>query len=69
MFVLCLDHMSPDPKEESKAEDPKAVPPSEKVANAHASGDGALERSEKQLDAGLDEDGTLRPEDQDHTPY
>lgn len=53
-----------DPKEKEKGE----TAPSDEVANAHASGDGALERSEpsREPTAGDDE---LHAEDQNHIPY
>ena len=59
--------MNYDPKE--PASDRRAMPalPSETVDNAHASGDGSLERSETQK---ISEPGeALHAEDQDHIPY
>lgn len=54
----------PDPKEK----DEKQAPPSEQVANAHAAGDGALERSGTPPEEGLGDD-EQRAEDQNHIPY
>ncbi|GAB4091911.1 hypothetical protein GCM10028786_08370 [Flaviaesturariibacter terrae] len=59
--------MHPDPKEE-KAQKPP-VRPSEEVANAHAAGDGALERAGSSLPAEGGNDEELHAEDQDHIPY
>lgn len=60
--------MQPDPSQEPVKKDP---PPSETVANAHAAGDGALERSDGRLEGGGSgtEGQELHAEDQDHKPY
>ncbi|TCJ19118.1 hypothetical protein EPD60_01510 [Flaviaesturariibacter flavus] len=60
--------MYPDPKEEPEKQ---PVPPSETVANAHAAGDGALERSDGTIEGGTAGPNSpeLHAEDQDHKPY
>lgn len=55
--------MHPEPKDKEKA----PLPPSEEVQNAHAAGDGALERSGTPLEEPGEDD--VRAEDQDHIPY
>jgi hypothetical protein len=60
--------MNPDPKEELKAPADREPLPSETVANAHASGDGSLERSEEKLEE-KSEGGGQPARNQDHTPY
>jgi hypothetical protein len=69
MFVLYLPEMYPDPKEELDAREKKPVPPSETVTNAHASGDGSLERSIGAVEEGSTSDKPSQQKDQDHTPY
>jgi hypothetical protein len=61
--------MHPDPKDELKPSEKAPVPPSETVANAHASGDGSLERSDNSVEGTGGAGERPRAEDQDHTPY
>jgi hypothetical protein len=67
MFVLYPLQMCPDPKDELNDREKKPVPPSETVANAHASGDGSLERSDGSIEEG--NAGSKPEKKQDHTPY
>ncbi|RYY67497.1 MAG: hypothetical protein EOO12_00925 [Chitinophagaceae bacterium] len=59
--------MQPDPKEKEPAPAPPL--PSEQVPNAHAAGDGALERSDVSVEGGASASEDLHAEDQNHIPY